>query len=44
MEQRLGHAHACIGVTLDIHSHVTPGMREEAAERIYAGPQPALAA
>jgi hypothetical protein len=35
MAARLGHA--SIGITLDVHSHMMPGMQEEAAERIDAG-------
>jgi hypothetical protein len=39
--ERLGHA--SIGITLDTYSHVMPGMQEEAAEKIDAGPREALA-
>jgi len=42
VEERLGHASS--GVTLDIHSHVMPGMQDEAAEKIDAGLRLALAA
>ena len=41
VSERLGHA--SIGITLDTHSHVMPGMREEAAEKIDAGLRAALA-
>jgi len=42
VEERLGHASS--GVALDIHSHVMPGMQDEAAEKIDAGLRLALAA
>ncbi len=32
VSERLGHAK--VGVTLDVYSHVLPGMQEEAAQRI----------
>ena len=32
MSKRLGHAK--VGITLNIYSHVMPGMQEEAAQRI----------
>ncbi len=32
MQERLGHA--SIGITLDLYSHVAPGMQEEGAERL----------
>jgi len=41
VSERLGHA--SIGITLDTYSHVMPGMREEAAEKIDAGLRRALA-
>lgn len=41
VSERLGHA--SIGITLDTYSHVLPGMQEEAAEKIDAGPRAALA-
>jgi hypothetical protein len=41
VSERLGHA--SIGITLDTYSHVMPGMQEEAAEKIDAGPRAALA-
>jgi integrase len=41
VSERLGHA--SIGITLDTYSHVMPGMQEEAAEKIDAGPRKALA-
>ena len=41
VSERLGHA--SIGITLDTYSHVTPGMQEEAAEKIDAGLRAALA-
>jgi integrase len=41
VSKRLGHA--SIGITLDTHSHVMPGMQEEAAEKIDAGLRKALA-
>ena len=42
VSERLGHA--SIGITLDTYSHVMPGLKEEAAEKIDAGPRKALAA
>jgi integrase len=36
-------SHASIGITLDTYSHVMPGMQEEAAAKIDAGPRAALA-
>ena len=33
--ERLGHSK--IGITLDLYSHVLPGMQEDAAERVDAG-------
>jgi integrase len=33
-QERLGHS--SIGITLDLYSHVAPGMQEEAAERLGA--------
>ena len=39
--ERLGHA--SIGTTLDTRSHGMPGMQEEAAEKIDAGPRKARA-
>ena len=41
VSERLGHA--SIGITLDMYSHVMPGMQEEAAEKIDAGLRAALA-
>jgi integrase len=41
VSERLGQA--SIGITLDTHSHVMPGMQEEAAEKIDAGLRKALA-
>jgi hypothetical protein len=41
VSERLGHA--SIGITLDTYSHVMPGMQAQAAERIDAGLQAALA-
>ena len=41
VSKRLGHA--SISITLDIYSHVMPGMQEEAAEKIGAGLRAALA-
>ncbi|HEX7611385.1 MAG TPA: tyrosine-type recombinase/integrase [Candidatus Limnocylindrales bacterium] len=41
VSERLGHA--SIGITLDVYSHVMPGMQEEAAEKIDAGLRAALA-
>jgi len=35
VQERPGHAN--VGITLDTHSHVMPGMQEEAAEKIDAG-------
>jgi integrase len=34
VQERLGHS--SIGITLDLYSHVAPGMQEEAAERLGA--------
>jgi integrase len=34
MSERLGHAK--IGITLDLYSHVVPGMQEEAAAKLEA--------
>ena len=34
MSERLGHAK--VGITLDLYSHVVPGMQEAAAEQIEA--------
>ena len=34
VSERLGHAK--VGITLDIYSHVLPGMQEEAAQKIDA--------
>ncbi len=41
VSERLGHA--SIGITLDTHSHVMPGMQEETVEKIDAGLRAALA-
>ena len=41
VSERLGHA--SIGITLDTYSHVMPGMREKAAEKIDASLRAALA-
>ena len=41
VSERLGHA--SIGITLDVYSHVMPGMQEEAAEKIDKGLLAALA-
>lgn len=38
--ERLGHS--CVGVTLDIYSHVLPGMQEDAASRVDEALQLAL--
>ncbi len=40
VQELLGHA--TIAITMDIYSHVLPGMQEEAAERIAALLDPAL--
>ena len=40
VSERLGHAN--VSITLDIYSHVMPGMQEEAAEKIDAGLRAAL--
>ncbi|MGY9014551.1 MAG: hypothetical protein ACKVG9_04565 [Rhodospirillales bacterium] len=32
MSERLGHSN--IGITMDLYSHVLPGMQEDAAERV----------
>jgi integrase len=42
VQERLGHA--SIGITLDLYSHVLPGMQEEAAQRWDAAMSAALAA
>jgi integrase len=42
VSERLGHAN--IGITLDLYSHVLPGLQEEAAERWNASMTAALAA
>jgi len=34
MSERLGHAK--VGITLDLYSHVVPGMQEEAAAKLEA--------
>lgn len=34
VSERLGHS--TVGITLDVYSHVLPGMQEEAAQRIDA--------
>ncbi|MBP1688573.1 MAG: integrase, partial [Deltaproteobacteria bacterium] len=41
VSERLGHS--TVGITLDIYSHVLPGMQEEAARRIDAALRAALA-
>ena len=41
VSERLGHA--SIAITLDVYSHVLPGMQEAAAELIDAGLRAALA-
>jgi len=41
VQERLGHAN--VGITLDIYSHVSPHMQEEAAEKIDAGLRKAMA-
>jgi hypothetical protein len=38
--ERLGHSK--VGITLDLYSHVLPGMQEEAASRVDAALQGAL--
>jgi integrase len=38
--ERLGHSK--IGITLDLYSHVLPGMQEDAAERVDAALQAAI--
>ena len=40
VSERLGHS--SISMTLDVYSHVMPGMQEEAAEKIDAGLRAAL--
>jgi len=35
VQERLGHSR--VGVTLDIYSHVTPGLQEAAAQRFEDG-------
>ena len=42
VSERLGHAR--VGTTLDIYSHVLPGMQDEAARRIDASLRAALGA
>lgn len=41
VQERLGHTQ--IGITLDIYSHVLPGMQAEAATRLNGWMQPAKA-
>jgi integrase len=41
VSERLGHAN--VGITLDVHSHDMPTLREAAAEKIDAGLRAALA-
>jgi integrase len=41
VQERLGHAN--IGITMDIYSHVMPGMQDEAATRVDAALRAALA-
>ena len=41
VQERLGHAN--IGITMDIYSHVMPGMQDEAASRVDAVLRAALA-
>jgi hypothetical protein len=38
--ERLGHS--TVGITLDVYSHVLPGMQEEAARRIDSALRAAL--
>jgi hypothetical protein len=38
--ERLGHSR--IGITLDLYSHVLPGMQEDAVERVDAALQAAI--
>ncbi len=40
VSERLGHS--SISLTLDVYSHVMPGMQQEAAEKIDAGLRAAL--
>jgi integrase len=41
VSERLGHS--TVGITLDVYSHVLPGMQEEAASRTDAALRTALA-
>jgi len=41
VQERLGHAN--VGITLDIYSHVSPHMQEEAAAKIDVALRAALA-
>ena len=41
VQERLGHAN--VSITLDIYSHCTANMQQEAAEKIDAGLRKALA-
>jgi len=41
VSERLGHS--TVGITLDVYSHVLPGMQEEAARRIESALRAALA-
>ena len=41
VSERLGHS--TIGITMDVYSHVLPGLQEEAAEKIDAALRTALA-
>ncbi len=40
MSERLGHS--TIGITLDVYSHVLPGMQEEAATKVEAALRKAM--
>jgi integrase len=40
VSERLGHAN--IGITLDVYSHVLPGMQEDAARRVDVALRAAL--
>jgi len=41
VSERLGHS--AVGFTLDVYSHVLPGMQDEAARRIDAALRPVMA-
>jgi integrase len=40
VSERLGHS--TVGITLDVYSHVMPGMQEEAAQKVDAALRAAI--